>query len=167
MTGVQTCALPIYRYIKGTSLNCTYNYCEGFALRNKFGIAFIVAGGEQKEWFLRPEYEMMLASVSNTTLPMADEQEVILANPGNDTLDRYTVTFGKKVEHQIYGAALRQASYRTSGQRNESQVVFLRTNWRDTAFTIGGGRYASDQNVAGFTMFMAYEWQFGNSLSLF
>jgi hypothetical protein len=155
------------RYYNPPSLNCTYLNCQGFLQKNRLGFGFIIATGENKEWIVLPEYNLLQVTSAQTQLPNADETELIIANPAGDTLDQYSIIFGKKTEAKVVGLLIRESQYRSSGQHNEMQALISKSTWRDTSLVFGAGRYASDLNVPGFTAFFTYEWRWGYSQALF
>ncbi len=156
-----------YRYYNNPSFNCALTNCQGFLVRNRIGFSFLGATGENHEWLVIPEYNMLLVSASQSNLPIADEVEVIYANGQGDVMDRYQVVAGKKLNNQFFGAMIRVAQYRSSGQRNELDAIIGKVNWRDSNFVLGVGRYASDLYLPGPTFFVSYEWRWGYSQALF
>ena len=156
-----------YRYFNSTAFNCSVVYCSGFLTRNRLGVGFLIVTGENKEWSIIPEYNLIFVSSGQTQNANGDEQELLIASAPNDTLDRYQVKVWKKFENQYYGLLARRAEFRGTGLHNELQAVVSKTIWRDTTFEFGAGRYASDLYVPGFTVFASYEWRWGYTQSLF
>jgi hypothetical protein len=156
-----------YRYYKLPTFNCDTVNCAGFLQRLRLGFSFVMVFGEDKNWILNPTYENINLSTGETKQSIADESENVLAAPSGDTFDAVTIVAGKKVGISLYGLYARQGRFRLSSQYNELQAALVRTDWRETSFILGLGRYASSFYVPGITFFLSYEWRWGKSQSLF
>jgi hypothetical protein len=156
-----------YRYYNIPTFNCDLVTCDGFVQRSHLGFSFAMAFGEEMNWILIPTYEQFSLSTSNSSKPIADEAENILAAANSDTFDSVSLLAGQKRGISLYGLYIRQGRFRNSCQFNEIQAAIVKSEWRETSFLFGLGRYASSYYTPGITFFISYEWRWGKSQALF
>jgi hypothetical protein len=158
----------VYRFYNTENFNCTTNICQGFLSKNRLGVQFALAFGDDGEYFLIPSYNMVFVSHPQTNRRIVDETELILAAAGGDTLDNVSIFMGKQIRRgTIMGVYIKQSQYRQALTRNEAQYFVTRFDWQDTSLNFAIGRYASDFHVPGLGVSASYEWKWGKSLSFF
>lgn len=152
------------RFYETKPFDCAQNVCKGIVQKHRLTARLVGAVGN---FIAILTAHRIRISEKDDSKPLVDETEVLLANPGSDTLEAYSLLAGMKQENDTYGIYLKQGRYLEARTENQSQYIVYRRQDGVWSYLGGVGRYASDFHDPGFSAYASVVWTWGKSISLF
>lgn len=156
------------RFYETKPFDCKDNVCKGIVQKHRLTARLVGAVGDFMAILTAHRIRI---SEKDDSKPLVDETEVLLAYPGSDTLEAYSLLAGMKKGGQessdTFGIYLKQGRYIEARTKNESQYLVYRKQDGAWSYAGGLGRYASDFSDPGFSAYATVIWTWGKSISLF
>jgi hypothetical protein len=153
------------RFYDITTFNCDQVLCRGNVNRERLSFKIGVPIQFSKVLYT---YSRAKLHSEDTSKPVADETEHLLAYPGDDTLTVQSFTVGRDFTLDTFmGFMNRTAYYQDSMKGNNAYYFVYKTKWNGAFINLAAGQYVSSYSDAGFSMFGSVTWKWGDSISLF
>jgi len=158
----------VSRFYKTKPFDCDANVCGGIVQRHRFTSRLALAQEFSSFRLLElASYHRVRVSSGDNSKPLVDESEVLLAQPGGDTVEASSLMVGAQKGDQVLGVYVKKGRMLDSRMENESQYLMYKQKLRDFSVAAAVGRYASDFHEPGLSVIASMVWNWGESISLF
>jgi hypothetical protein len=160
-----------FRFIQPRIADCDLQLCKGIVDRQKI-FSRLLLGAERTLVVLG--FTQGQLAIDDRSRTVFDEVENLVANPGGERSDSWSLTLGQRGNRELYGLQLRNFSFLESDSKNEAQYLFYRkeadqggAQSSSPSFVIGIGRYSSSLSAPEVSLIGNVLWTWGKSRSLY
>jgi hypothetical protein len=156
------------RFYKTKPFDCDANVCGGIVQRHRFSSRLALAQDLSTFRLLEMvAYHRTRISSGDNSKPLVDESEVLLAQPGSDTVESTSFMLAGQKDDRVAGVYMKKGRMLDSHAENESQYLMLKQKLQNFSVAGAVGRYASDYHDPSLSVIASVVWNWGESISLF